>query len=91
MVLVGSVDCCVVGLRIVLLFATGSSSSDEMSTTIWADIIGCGALAELAILWFKTSQTLEQGKGSMQAIAPQGSLLRVADKVVSWVVVVELS
>lgn len=45
-VLVGSEDCFPVDLALVLL-SGASSSSDEMSTTIWADIMGCRPLAKL--------------------------------------------
>ena len=45
-VLVGSVGWFPVGLAFVLLLAALSSSSDEMSTTSWADIIGCKILPQ---------------------------------------------
>ena len=47
-------------LVLVLLLVALSSSSDEISTTIWADITGCRPLPGLAILSFAISQTLER-------------------------------
>lgn len=55
-VLVGSVGSFLVEVVFALLFVALSSSSDEMSTTIWADIIGYRLLADLASLNFAISQ-----------------------------------
>lgn len=52
MVLVGSVDGFAVDLGFVLRLTALSSSSDEMSTTIWADIVGCRSLPRLVRLGF---------------------------------------
>lgn len=48
-VVVESVGCVPVDLVFVLLLTASSSSSDDISTTVWADITRCKALAGLAI------------------------------------------
>lgn len=54
------VDCFPIDLVLLLLLAAWSSSSDEISTTIWADITGgYRPLARLRILSLRLPQALE--------------------------------
>lgn len=68
------------------LAALLSSSSEEMLTTIWADIVGCRSLPRLVSLGFGIRQAFKQWKKRLQVRAPQLSLLRIYEEVVSYVV-----
>lgn len=63
-VLVGSGGCFLIDLVLVLLLAVLSSSSDEMSTTIWADIRGCSPCARLRIKLLSDKKRTQAKAGS---------------------------
>lgn len=63
-VLVGSGGCFVFDLVLVLLLTALFSSSDEMSTTIWADIRGCSLFARLRIKLLSDKKRTQAKAGS---------------------------